>query len=171
MLKNGQGVYTNVHACELTLQMIEQYPTWVIPEMNRLLVESATHPDQLEQLNKQPAWSSYWNTCYGAELAELSAASRVTLSVDIPFSDERALFPTDEERIRTRLGAEGVKIDLPEEIVGPFGEPISSFTLPPQWQTDPDAPVEANRLDDRLTISNGQHHFQYGPRGLEKLKQ
>ena len=169
MLKNGGGVYTNLHACELTMQMIEQHPIWVIPEMNRFLVESATHPDRLEQLNDIPLWSSYWNSHYGAELAEVSAASRITLSVDVPFSDERSLFPSDDERIRTRLGAVGARLEVPDAVIGPFGKIITSITLPSQWHIDQDAPLKVAAQEHCITLKKGQDHFRYGPQGLEKI--
>ena len=36
-----QGVYMDLSALELTRRLVERYPTWTIPSMNRMLVESA----------------------------------------------------------------------------------------------------------------------------------
>src|SRR5690606_9862902 len=69
MFAGGGGVYQNLHACELTRRLVIKHPEWVIPRMNRLLVESATHPERIEVLNEElgPAWENYWNRVYGAD--------------------------------------------------------------------------------------------------------
>ena len=39
------GVYRNLHILEATRRLVDQHPQWRIPEMNRELVEMATHPE------------------------------------------------------------------------------------------------------------------------------
>ena len=127
------GIYLDVPGLELTRRLIADTPEWTIPEMNRFLVESATHPDRIESLCRElgAAWSTYSNKVYGKGLAERAAARGLLLPTGTPFADVR--FPEDEDRIRTRLGAEGARIDFDAPIEGPFGKIISGLTLPAHW--------------------------------------
>ena len=73
--------------------------------MNCWLVESATHPDRIEALHHElgASWAEYWNHVYGKDIADAGSAKKVALQVHEPFAD--AQFASDEEKIRTRLGA------------------------------------------------------------------
>ena len=127
------GIYRDVSGLELTRRLIESHPEWILPEMNRRLVESATHPVQIEALHEELGgdWQTYWNTVYGKDVADAGAARGVVLNTDTPFAD--VLFPDNEEKIRTRLGAEGARITFAAPVIGPFGIKISSLTLPAHW--------------------------------------
>ena len=127
------GIYRDVSGLELTRRLIESHPEWILPQMNRFLVESATHPAQIEALHEELGgdWQAYWNTVYGKDVADAGAARGVVLNTDTPFAD--VLFPDNEEKIRTRLGAEGARIAFPAPVIGPFGIKISSLTLPAHW--------------------------------------
>jgi len=68
----------------------------------RILVESATHEERIDELHKEMAGvSDYRNNVIGKEIADMGAAKNVALPVNTPFAD--VLFPQDDERIRTRL--------------------------------------------------------------------
>ncbi len=169
-LRDGGGVYRNLHACELTRRMIEEHPTWTIPAMNRLLVEGATHPERIEALTfeRGKAWANYWAQVYGKDLADAQAGRLLRLPVDKPFGDLQ--FPDDDHRVRTRLGAEGARIQLAPGTMGPFGQAISSFTCPAHWRiTPPTEQVQAMVDGTGVLIieSNGQR-FGYDCRGLER---
>ena len=127
------GIYRDVSGLELTRRLIESHPEWTLPRMNRFLVESATHPAQIEALHEELGgdWQTYWNTVYGKDVADAGAARSLVLNTDTPFAD--VLFPDNEEKIRTRLGAEGARITFPAPVIGPFGIKISSLTLPAHW--------------------------------------
>ena len=103
--KDGGGVYRNLHACELTRRLVVEVPEWTLPAMNRFLVESATHPDKIAALNIDLGkdWETYWNAIYGKDIAEAGMARNLALPVEMPFAD--VTFASDEEKIRTRLGA------------------------------------------------------------------
>src|SRR5690606_4921851 len=102
-LRTLQGVYTNLHACELTRRLVAETEEWIIPRMNRALVEQATHEEAIEALNAElgKRWSTYWNTHYGNAMGMAQAARLVCLPVNQTFSG--LLFPDLEEKIRTRL--------------------------------------------------------------------
>jgi CRISPR-associated endonuclease/helicase Cas3 len=170
MFRDGGGVYRNLHACELTRRLILDHPEWSIPSMNRFLVESATHEERIAALNEEMGqeWEAYWNHVYGKEIAEVAAATYVAMPVDTPFADVQ--FASDEQKIRTRLGAEGAVICFVEPVMGPFGQRISSVTLPDHWSrgTDTVDPVEPVVHDGSLNIVLGEKLFHYDREGLSR---
>ncbi|MCX7342003.1 MAG: CRISPR-associated helicase Cas3' [Hyphomicrobiales bacterium] len=169
--RDGGGVYRNLHACELTRRLIEAHRVWNIPAMNRMLVEGATHPDMIAALSaeKGKAWESYWHSVYGKDIAEAQAGRLMRLAVDEPFSELR--FPCDDEKVRTRLGAEGARIMLAPGTMGPFGQLVSSLTCPAHWRVAPpeEAVVAAGRGADEIEIKVGKARFVYGRNGLERV--
>lgn len=172
--RDGGGVYRNLHACELTRRLVIDHPVWTIPRMNRLLVESATHDERIEALSDElgPAWAAYWNTQYGRTLAEIAGAGHLALCVTKPFS-ETDLFPDQDEKIRTRLGAEGASIRFAEQVPGPFGRMISGITLPAHWSKGivADEPVRPEPTGDgTLRFEAGGRTFLYDRQGLARAK-
>ncbi len=174
-IDNGvlQGVYRDLSILELTRRLIETRPQWAIPAMNRRLVESATHPEQIDALHDEmaPAWRRYWNDVYGKDVADAGAAKKIALQVHEPFSS--VLFPSDEETIRTRLGAEGARIEFVESIEGPFGQTVTGVTLPAHWSRGIDArePVAATAEGGTVRFSSGGAAFLYNRKGLARDKQ
>ncbi|WP_337248437.1 CRISPR-associated helicase Cas3' [Rhodovulum visakhapatnamense] len=157
------GIYVDVPGLAATLAEIEARPVWQIPTMNRALVEAATHPDALDRIATAQGWQSYRQRVSGRALAEMSAAGLVLL-------DRTAQLPRtfpDDERIRTRLGEDGVILTLPEGTRGAFGQPITRLALPAHWsrgltgeeevQVDPGPPM-------RMTVSD--RAMSYGSEGL-----
>lgn len=138
-----QGVYLNLPSCELTRRLVTEQPEWRIPDMNRWLVESATHDEAIQALcdEKGAAWEDYWKSLLGKGMAEQQAGRSVVLNIGqdmIDFDGRPRCFASDEEAVRTRLGAEGERITLPEGTCGPFGKPISVLTLPAHWRVRPE---------------------------------
>jgi CRISPR-associated endonuclease/helicase Cas3 len=166
------GIYRDISGLELTRQIIETYPEWTIPAMNRHLVESATHPQRIEALNAElgKAWEDYSNNIYGKDVAEAGAARGVALPIDMPFAD--VLFPDDEEKIRTRLGAEGAQITFTAPALGPFGVPITCVTLPARWSRgiDVSESVEPMMTGEKFRFRVGNVSFVYDRRGLTREK-
>lgn len=161
------GVYVDVPGLAATLAEIETQPVWQIPAMNRALVEAATHPQALERIAAARGWEAYRQRVTGKALAEMRTADLVLLDRRKPL--ER--FP-DDEKIRTRLGEEGVVLDLSPETLGAFGEPVSRVVLPAHWSRGltgeeivdvvPGPPIRVS-VSDRVML--------YGPEGLRLYKE
>jgi CRISPR-associated endonuclease/helicase Cas3 len=90
-----------------------------------------------------------------------------------PFDDPEARFPTDEERIRTRLGGEGARVKFVEPVKGPFGEMIQEVTFPEHWSAglDSDTPVTPEVTDLGLRFTVGSKMFSYDRSGLMKVRE
>ena len=176
-MNNGGSVYSNLHASELTRRMIVTQGEWIIPDMNRYLVEGATHWDAIETLNDEMGreWRDYWNNHGGSEMANRQAANLVRLDVTIPFFlDDGSVccFPESDARIRTRMGAEGVRVKFAEDAIGPFGQSVSEIVCPEHWHVPvPEAAVDLREggegtLIFELGTGDGKCVFTYETRGL-----
>jgi len=170
-----EGIYRDLSMIELTRRLIEEYPVWELPAMNRMLVESATHPERIDCLHRElgKAWIDYSNKYIGAEIANHNLARMVLLPFKTPFADREVLFTTDEERIRTRLGGEGARVRFVEPVKGPFGEEIQEVTLPEHWSrdVDTDADVTPQVSDTGLRFTVGSKMFAYDRSGLMKVRE
>jgi CRISPR-associated endonuclease/helicase Cas3 len=170
-----EGIYRDLSMVELTRRLIEELPVWNLPAMNRMLVESATHPERIEALHHELGreWTDYSNQVIGAEIANQGLARMVLLPFKTPFADREVLFPTDEERIRTRLGGEGARVKFAEPVIGPFGEMIQEVTLPEHWSrgVDSDTAVTPEVTDLGLRFTVGSKMFSYDRSGLMKVRE
>jgi CRISPR-associated endonuclease/helicase Cas3 len=166
-----EGIYRDLSIIELTRRLIEKFPIWNLPIMNRMLVESAMHPERIEALHCElgPEWIQYANQVIGAEIASLGLARNVLLPFKLPFNEVQ--FPTNEERIRTRLGGEGARVKFAEPVKSPFGEDIQEVTLPEHWSRgiDADADVTPQVSDTRLSFTVGGKMFSYDRSGLTRV--
>jgi CRISPR-associated endonuclease/helicase Cas3 len=173
-INNGvyEGIYRDLSILELTQRLAESFSTWDLPAMNRMLVESTTHPERIAALHKEMGqeWTQYSNQVIGAEIANQGLARNVLLPFKIPFGEVQ--FPTDEERIRTRLGGEGARIEFVKPVTSPLGEEIRWITLPEQWShgVDADTPVTPEISEHGIQFAVGSTMFSYDRRGLMKVR-
>ena len=125
------GIYRDLLGLEATLRLIDHHATWTIPEMNRLLVERATHPDALRGLAEQlgGAWLVHEQRTWALGTTERALARGHAFDRSQPFDDE-LVFPDLDETVRTRLGEDGPRIILAVPKTGPFGEAVRTFNLP-----------------------------------------
>ena len=173
--RQGGGVYRNLLSSERTRRLVEQYPCWRIPGMNRLLVEQATHPEALSALAVELGgeWLDHEQTIVGAESAEALCARRHCLDRTAPF-DDRLTFADLDEDVRTRLGEDGPRIVLKDPVQGPFGIPVRTFNLPrhlfgpgdgfPTREDIAGASAEITR--GGLVLQVGAHRFGYDRQGM-----
>ena len=162
------GVYLDVPGLAATLAEIDRTPIWHIPEMNRALVERATHPERLDAVARENGWEEYRRRVTGKAIAETQGAELVVL-------DRTKEFPKclpDDEVIRTRLGEHGVILTLPEGTIGPFGHPVKTLALPVHWSRglSGDEPVIVEG-DTPLRLRVGEARFEYGADGLTRVEE
>ena len=162
------GIYVDVPGLAATLAEIEARPEWSIPAMNRELVEAATHPEALDALAaaRGPDWQAYRRRTTGKALAEQGQAALQTLDRNAPFPEH---FP-DDERIKTRIGEDGVVLPICDNPLSPFGQRISRIALPPHWSHGfkGDEELVAQVTDEGLLLEVDKHVFRYSRAGLEK---
>ena len=99
--------------------------------MNRMLVEQATHEEALRVLATKLGgpWIEQQQQTYGFAAAERGVARGHLLDRNTPF-DQCLVFPDLDERVRTRLGEDGPRVELVEPQSGPFGAAVRTFCLP-----------------------------------------
>jgi len=169
--RDGDGIYPDLRTVEATRRLIVERPTIIIPKDNRKLVESATHPKRLlemEALGEE--WRSLGNKIEGREGAERTIGRLHGLEIDKPF-DEQQGFPT-EQIIATRLGARDRLLTFDPAPVGPFGQPLRY--LPVRHflvkDTDLDAqPTSVRLTEDGILFDLAGVCFRYSRIGLEKI--
>lgn len=167
------GIYTDLTALELTLRQIRDRPIWTIPKDNRMLVEAALHPEaQAALMESMPEdWQLYQSKIIGRDLANRQHGTLNTLDRSIPFH-RLGPFGKDDEKIRTRLGADGMALTLDPAPMGPFGHTISRLVLPAHWSRGIDAdtvPDVTHRDDGTLDIVVGPLSLSYDRLGLRKI--
>lgn len=165
--RDGSGVYPNLLALEATLRLIRQGPVWVIPEMNRPLVEAGVDPDRLAARAEAlgPDWVAHLDRAQGRDGAMRQQAGLVRLDRTRHFTFEEGIFPP--EGARTRLGSDSLELTLPVPAPGAFGEPVRHFALPHHMLkgADPEE-VEVLETGDGVEIRCGRTTYLYGPAGL-----
>ena len=165
------GIYCDLAGLELTRRLIEQQGIWRIPEMNRELVEGATHPDRLAELidEKGEDWERYDRDFGGAQAARGMIANLNVLDRRKDYFSIR--FPGSDERVMTRLGEEGVILDFNLALAGPFGSPITRIGLPAHWSQGINHEDEAKvieQTESTTVFGVGDRIFRYSRAGLEK---
>lgn len=167
-------VYEDLRVLEATRRLIIRFPLWSIPRMNRQLVECATHPDRLEAIVQEMGddWRVHANNVMGGELGEGLTAANVIIRRDKSFFTDNhdVLFGSDEERIRTRLGDEGIEVEYDPEPSGPFdtSRSIVSMTVPEHMLrgATADGKVTPNQGEGSFTFALGDRSFRYDRLGL-----
>ncbi len=170
------GVYRNLHILEATRRLVDRHPQWRIPEMNRELVEMATHPEVLERITDElgEEWREHAISTAGGHIADVQTARGHVIRRDKSFfTDNRdVLFPGDDERIRTRLGHDRVEIVLDPEAASPFdaSRAIDRIVLSTRWLpgVEPPESVEPVPADGGFAFHVGDRPFRYDRLGLRR---
>ena len=169
----GQGgVYQDLAVLELTQRMVAAHDVWEIPAMNRVLVEEATHPDRVAAVlaEKGEDWQNYDRKVGGAQAAEEQIAQMITIDRSKRFDQLR--FPGRDERIMTRLGAEGAVLQLEPAPVGPFGVGLTRITLAPHqsYGINRNDELRIERDGSELLFMVADKAFRYGRTGLAQAR-
>jgi CRISPR-associated endonuclease/helicase Cas3 len=169
--RHGLGrVYEDLRIIEATWRLIETRPDWDIPAMNRMLVEHATHPDFLDEIEREflardPAWQKKLAAVEGEERSEIQQAILALLDYEQPF--DRLKFDSDE-RVATRLGAADRLITF-EATPGPFGIPVTQLRIPDHMLPPNSVDVDAGAITAEpggFSFSLGQNRYSYNRFGL-----
>ena len=170
------GVYRNLHILEATRRLVDLHPQWRIPEMNRELVEMATHPEVLEQITQElgDEWKEHAIGAAGGHIADVQTARGHIIRRDKSFFTDNpdVLFPSDDERIRTRLGDDRVEIDFAPPLFSSFDASITidRLAMSTRWLPgiDPPASVEPAPADGGFEFRVGDRRFRYDRLGLRR---
>ena len=163
-------VYEDLRILQLTRDLIAESPSITIPHDNRTLVESATHPERLADLNGE-AWARHGTHIEGIGGAQQSAAHAAAMP-NAHFGD--FVFPNAiEEHLATRLGLNDRTLSLGGSFRTPFGQTIAEINIP--GHVAPNVEIEQAHLvsleGDTLRIQadpSGQYIYRYSRFGLEK---
>lgn len=152
-------VYRNVVGVLATREWLAERGGVHVPDDNRPLVEAATHDESLRRLADRlgPPWPRHLAAAAGADLGEAATARAGLLDWSGSLVENR---PLDDRRIRTRLGLDDRRIDLPEPLPGPFGARVRTFALP-GWMARA-LPVDAAPED--VSAAGGEIRFRLGGR-------
>ena len=175
MSRHG-GVYRDLRILELTRRLLASHPVWTIPEMNRMLVESATHSERLEALVEElgPDWLDRSTEIDGRLAAERRIPELHLLDRSKSFDEND--FPDLDERVRTRLGEDGPRITLAEPVRGPFGQRVATFTIPHHMfrggdgipSTEDVSGAQAQPNQEGLILQVGSWTFSYDRKGIRR---
>ncbi len=173
--KHGLGtVYDDLRAVEATWQVLEdeELGTWHIPTHNRLLVERATHPQRLSAIVEASgeAWEAHQQHVVGQTFADRQHSAYVGIRRHKPFGDEP--FADDLGKVKTRLGEDTYRVELPEPMMGPFGKTVAVLTLS-TWQIRGEVPEDMKAekvewMDGGLLFSFAGKRFRYNRSGLHE---
>jgi CRISPR-associated endonuclease/helicase Cas3 len=167
----GSFVYPNLLSVAATWEELAKHPRIEIPLDNRALVERCTDPNTLKQLADSGGerWLHHWQNQEGVARSHAQAAHYATL--DWTAEWEEVTFPSKEERIRTRLGTEAVRVPLMKPAVSPFGQVLTELAIPAwMWRgTGSIGPSEVSVIDRRLIMNIDGQRFSYSRLGLERV--
>ena len=177
MSRDGGGIYTDLLCLDETLNAVRDDRIWSIPKMNRRLVERATHEDRLRRKAQDLGgkWLEHWQQGWGRAAAQAQLAREHLLDRRLPITTDDGQqgipFPS-EDKVRTRLGQDGLRLPLAEPCMGPFGEEVRTFNLPVHMfgNAPPDSDdlerVRAKRQTWGLTLEVGDRSFRYDRAGV-----
>ncbi len=178
---NGGGIYMDLRILEATRRLISGGVSHVIPQDNRELVERATHPDVLADLEKElgEAWTKHGQDVDGEFHAKKVQGNFNALPFDQAFEDEAGNplppFPDSDQKVTSRLGAADnlLAFDTPQP--GPFGQAIQHLPvrhhLWPKGVSPDEPPRNLSPLTGGgITFLLGDTPYRYNRLGLERVQ-
>lgn len=159
-------VYPDGRILNRTLKVLSSQLSVSLPDDNRRLVESTTHPEALAAL--PPEWKAHGAYMEGEFLADVRSADAAVLGGQ-PFGELHYSGP--EERVLTRLGKPTYDIPLVPPCPSPFGQSVGRVVIPAFWLGDGDPPPDAVRgtpTGDGFRVEVHGRSFRYTRFGLER---
>lgn len=184
---NGLGtVYKDLRILEATRRLIHENPEWRIPEMNRSLVERATHPTALKAITAELVddWRVHANNIEGGVIADVMNAASAVVRRDKTFNggNSDVVFGDMQQQIRTRLGDEGIEVEFvppPKTPKSPFDASVSieKLTIPARLLRGQsldaavsEEPIAPTTDADGFHFSINGANFRYDRLGLQELR-
>lgn len=174
--RDGGGVYPDLRIVEATRRLVDERPWRDLPAENRALVERATHPDALHEL--EVSLGSEWQALGLAIEGDTGARRGLGHLHALPFDDAfgDVCFPDGSEKIATRLGAADLLVEFDPPRPGPFGQDVKQLALrhflAPDVSKADAIPCEVEDLPGRggfeFTLGGGR--YRYSRLGLERLR-
>lgn len=183
MNKRGDtSVYGDVRILEATRRLIHENPEWHIPEMNRSLVERATHPTALEAITAELGgdWRVHANHVEGEFIADGMTAASAVVRRDKTFNEGNrdVVFGDMQQQIRTRLGDEGIEVKFCPAPASLFkvSESIDALTIPAHLLRGQsldaavsEEPIAPDTDADGFRFSVNDAKFRYDRLGLRRV--
>lgn len=164
------SVYEDVRSLELTWKFIAERHTIRIPRDNRLLVETATHPERLAALTDE-RWARHGQAVEGGDLARAIAAANATAVYNEYFGQFE--FNEAGGKVVTRLGADSLQLPLNRPFDSPLGVRLTHIVIPGHM-----APGEAvdvvtvkETVAGRTVLECDNRTYTYSRFGLELMQQ
>lgn len=142
-----------------------------IPDDNRTLVEEATHPARIESIASGDSWQNHAQTVREMAREETADARNNVIDFDDWFTSDDNQF--SRERLKTRLGDEGIVVALPDEMTTPFGNTVGELTLSPYFFDRGSRPENghasnAEPIADGFKFTFAEKTFTYTALGIQK---
>jgi CRISPR-associated endonuclease/helicase Cas3 len=171
------SAYPDVLCLQATLRALRdetRFAVLDIPTNNRELVEGTCSRSALAALAQELGgrWQDHANELYGKGSAQRSAAHLACTDWQEPW--HAAVTTELNPEAKTRLGLDGIDLDLPAGVNSPFMHPIAKLTVPawmlpslPAGETlAPPALEELRLFDGGFTFSVRGQLFVYNRHGL-----
>ncbi len=160
-----RSAYENLLAIEASLRALEDvktYPELVIPDDNRALVEAGADPAKLQALADELGgdWPAFCNQIFGRHSAQAAQAWPVLVRWDRDWNDSQWSDLGDE--VRTRLGLDGVDLDLLQPWTSPLGQQLTRLSVP-RWMLPA---LNASSVIEQQDAEAGVLHLQVAGRSL-----
>jgi CRISPR-associated endonuclease/helicase Cas3 len=176
---NGGGIYMDLRILEATQRLISGADSHLIPQDNRGLVERATHPEVLAELEKELGvdWATHGQNVDGELQAKKGVAAIHRLPFDKHFEDvagNTLVFLDGEQKVTSRLGATDYLLTFDPPQPGPFGHAIQRLPMrhhmwPKGVLPDTQPKVQAAETDGSFTFTLGTTAYCYSRIGLERI--
>jgi len=176
---NGGGIYMDLRILEATRRLINGAASHTIPQDNRELVERATHPEVLTEIEKELGsnWATHGQSVEGELQAKKGVAAIHRLPFDKHFEDEAGnalVFLDGGQKVTSRLGAADYMLTFDPPQSGPFGQvirqlPIRHHLWPKGESPDTQPTVKAIGTDGSFIFTLGASAYGYSRLGLERI--
>lgn len=167
------SVYGDLRIIEATWRALEnrfdRHEPLSIPNDNRTLVEEATHPEVIQRITSDDSWQNHAQRVREMAREETTDARNNVIEFEDWFTENQF----SGERLKTRLGDEGIVVALPSEMETPFGNSVEELTLSPYHFDRDNRPengdaTRAEPTDAGFAFTFAGEDFTYTALGIQK---